>query len=63
MWRDEDLAVAPALAGPEPRFLAIGKIGERIWTAVFTLRGAGVRIISVRRSRPNEVSHYEEVQF
>jgi uncharacterized DUF497 family protein len=26
LWNDSELAIAPALAGPEPRFLAIGKI-------------------------------------
>ncbi len=54
LWGDADLAVAPALVGPQPRFLAIGKIGEKIRTAVFTLRGARLRILSVRRSGPNE---------
>ncbi|MBV9288160.1 MAG: BrnT family toxin [Hyphomicrobiales bacterium] len=45
---------------PEPRFLVIGKIGGRVWTAVFTWRGNRVRIISVRRARKDEVERYEE---
>ncbi len=60
LWSDVDLIVAPALAGPEPRFLAIGKIDEKVWTAVFTRRDDRLRIISVRRARANEVKHYEE---
>ena len=57
LWKDPDLAVAPALAGPEPRLLAIGKIGANVWTAVFTWRGENLRVISLRRSRANEVKH------
>jgi uncharacterized protein len=60
LWNDPDHALAPALAGSEPRFVAIGKIGDKIWTAVFTWRGDRVRIISVRRARENEVERYEE---
>ena len=60
LWDDRNLAVAPALVGPEPRFLAIGMIGEKVWNAVFTWRDDRLRIISVRRSRANEVKRYEE---
>lgn len=38
LWSDLDRVLAPTFAGPEPRFLAIGKIGGRVWTAVFTWR-------------------------
>jgi uncharacterized DUF497 family protein len=44
LWRDADLAVAPALAGPEPRFLAIGKIDGKVWTAIFTWRDDRLRL-------------------
>ena len=60
LWRDPDRIFAPTSAGPEPRFLVIGKIGGRVWTAVFTLREDRVRIISVRRARKDEVERYEE---
>ena len=60
LWRDPDRAFAPALAGQEPRFVAIGKIGDKVWTAVFTWRGDRVRLISVRRARKNEFERYEE---
>ena len=43
----------PPHTSPEPRFVAIGKIGDRVWTAVFTWRGDRVRIISVRRGAKN----------
>lgn len=60
LWKDPDRAFAPALTASEPRFVAIGKIGDKIWSAVFTWRGDRVRIISVRRARKNEVERYEE---
>lgn len=60
LWSDQERVFAPALVGSEPRFVAIGKIGGRIWTAIFTWRGDRVRIISVRRARKYEAEHYEE---
>ena len=60
LWSDPDRIIAPTLAGPELRFLAIGKIEGRVWTAVFTWRENRVRIISVRRARKDEVDRYEK---
>lgn len=60
LWSDPNRIFAPTFAGPEPRLLAIGQTGGRVWTAVFTWRGERVRIISVRRARKNEVERYEE---
>lgn len=42
----------------EERWLLIGRIAETHWTAVITYRGNQVRIISVRRSRKDEVQAY-----
>jgi uncharacterized DUF497 family protein len=39
--------------------LLIGKIGERHWSAVVTRRDENIRLISVRRSREEEVRIYE----
>ena len=50
---------APANVTDEPRFLAVGKIGARHWTAVYTYRSDRVRIISVHRARKQEIDHYE----
>jgi uncharacterized DUF497 family protein len=36
-----------------------GKIREKHWSAVITYRGDKIRIISVRRSRIEEVQQYE----
>lgn len=59
LWRDENTLVVPARAGGEPRWLAVGMIDGRHWCAVITLRGAVIRIISVRRAREGEVRGYE----
>ena len=59
LWEDENLLEVPVLRTGEPRFLVIGMIGGKVWTGVITYRGEAVRIISVRRSRKEEVEHYE----
>ncbi len=43
----------------EPRSLVVGLIGRRHWSAIVAYRGSSVRIISVRRSRVEEVALYE----
>lgn len=59
LWHDPDLIEIPALTADEPRFLVIGRIDGKHWSAVITYRGANIRIISVRRSRSEEVATYE----
>ncbi|MNL86364.1 hypothetical protein D3C87_2150420 [compost metagenome] len=46
----------------EPRFMAIGEIGDKLWSAICVHRGNRIRIISVRRSRKLEVEIYESQQ-
>ena len=59
LWQDDGLADAPVVSDGEPRFLVIGRIDGKHWTAVCTLRGEVVRIISVRRARKTEVMFYD----
>ena len=59
LWDDTDLLEIPARTKDEPRFLVIGRLGERLWSAIITYRGDTIRIISVRRSRPEEEELYE----
>ncbi len=59
LWSDPYLIEIPAMTVDEPRYLAIGRIGEKHWSAVITHRSENIRIISVRRSRPEEVALYE----
>ena len=51
----------PAKTIDEPRYLIIGKIGEKHWSAIITYRGEKIRIISVRRARKEEVKIYESI--
>lgn len=59
LWDDPNLLEIPARVFDEPRFLLIGKIIGKHWSAVITYRGEKVRIISVRRFRDQEVQLYE----
>ena len=59
LWRDPDLIEIPARTTDEPRSLVIGRIEGKHWSAVVTPRGNNIRIISVRRSRVEEVTIYE----
>jgi len=43
----------------EPRFIALGLIGNRVHVMVFTPRGEMVRIISLRKANAREISRYE----
>ena len=59
LWNDPRLLEIPAKTEDEPRYLVIGLIDEKCWSAVITYRGENIRIISVRRSRTEEVELYE----
>ena len=59
LWNDPMLLEIPAKTDDEVRFLVIGKIDPRHWSAVITYRGGNIRLISVRRSRTEEVALYE----
>ena len=58
LWLDAELLRAPAKSTLERRFLFVGMIDDRHWTAVATYRGSVVRLISVRRARSQEVVEY-----
>jgi len=59
LWLDPDLLEIPARTEDEPRFIVIGRIGSIHWSGVITYRNQNIRIISVRRSRDEEVEIYE----
>ncbi len=59
LWDDPDLLEIPAPALDEPRHVVIGRIGDKHWSAIITYREDRIRIISVRRSRGEEVHLYE----
>jgi len=59
LWADPGVMEIPARTSDEPRWLLIGKIDENRWSAIITKRGENIRLISVRRSRDEEVALYE----
>lgn len=59
LWSDPMLLEVPAKTEDEPRFLVIGVIDSKHWSAVITYRDANIRLISVRRARAEEVALYE----
>ena len=59
LWDDQGLLEIAARTADEPRYVLVGKIESRHWSAVVTYRDEKIRIISVRRSRTEEVSLYE----
>lgn len=61
LWNDEGRLEIPAKTQDEPRFLVVGKIKNKYWSAVITYRGENIRIISVRRSRDEEIAIYESI--
>lgn len=59
IWKDLYIAEFRFNYDIEPRFGAIAKIKDKYWTAVYTMRGENIRIISVRRSRDVEKEIYK----
>ncbi|MBI4743910.1 MAG: BrnT family toxin [Actinobacteria bacterium] len=59
LWDDPDLIEISVKVSDESRFLVIGKILGKHWSGIITYRTENVRIISVRRSRKEEVDIYE----
>ena len=59
LWNDPDILEIPAKVTDEPRFLVIGMISRKHWSAVITYRGEIIRVVSARRSHKKEVELYE----
>ncbi len=59
LWKDPDIIQIKANSDTESRYLVIGNIENKIWSAVITYRDEKIRIISVRRARNSEVTIYE----
>ena len=59
LWDDPYLVEIPVRTSDEPRFLVVARISGKFWSGVITYRGDRTRIISVRRSRREEVNIYE----
>ena len=59
LWDDPNLIEIPVRVTDERRFLVIGRIEEKHWSGIIAYRDDRIRIISVRRSRPEEIDLYE----
>ena len=59
LWDDPMLLQIPAKTLDEPRYLVIGQLAGKHWSAVITYRGSLIRLISVRRATDKEVKLYE----
>jgi uncharacterized DUF497 family protein len=59
LWLDEKFVEIAARTVDEERFVVVGMISGKHWSAVITYRGERVRLISVRRARVEEVAIYE----
>ena len=59
LWRDPKVLIVKAKGIVEPRWIAIARVEQKYWSAVFTYRDEKIRIISVRRSRTKEIALYE----
>jgi hypothetical protein len=59
LWLDSSRVEIEAKSLTESRFMVIGKVRDKHWSAIITYRHKVIRIISVRRSRQSEVDLYE----
>jgi uncharacterized DUF497 family protein len=59
LWQDDRRLGISAYFRDEDRFAIVGRIYEIMWTAIYTLRGESIRLISCRRSRKEEADLYE----
>ena len=60
LWNDSNRVEIETSYPLEERTILIGKIENKLWTAIFTQRGDTIRIISVRRARKREAKLYDQ---
>ena len=59
IWGDTDYIEIPLRTADEARFMVVGMIEGTAWSGIITYRDESIRIISVRRSRKEEIALYE----
>ena len=63
LWEDPYSFEIPSLqSADEERYLVLGRIDTKNYTAIITYRDTNIRIISVRRSREKETNLYESIR-
>ncbi len=60
LWKDDRRIEIPLSYPDEPRTMVVAFVDGKHYSAIVTLRREAIRIISVRRSRPEEVKVYEQ---
>ena len=60
LWHDASRAEFVARFSDEPRHGLIAELDDKLWTAIYTVRGDRARIISVRRAREKEEAIYND---
>lgn len=61
--QSQELWAGPFIQGPaqridEERWMIVGKLKDKLYTCIFTVRHDTIRLISARRSRKNEEVAY-----
>lgn len=59
IWNDNKMVEILTSYEDEARFVNIGKIGNKFYSCVTTMRANKIRIISARRARKKEIEIYE----
>jgi len=63
LWEDPySFEIPSPQSEDEDRFLVLGQIDLKNYTAIITYRDTNIRIISVRRSREKESKLYESIR-
>jgi len=63
LWEDPySFEIPSTQSEDEDRFLVLGQINSKNYTAIITYRTPNIRIISVRRSREKEIKLYESIR-
>lgn len=63
LWKDPYSFELPSIQNEdEDRFLVLGQINSKNYTAIITYRDDVIRIISIRRSRQKEIELYESIR-
>jgi len=58
LWDDPHSFELPSRWPKEERYLTIGMMDGKLWTAIVVYRGKNTRLISVRRAREDETKEY-----
>ena len=60
LWLDDQRVEVEMAFPDEKRWALIARVEGKTWTAIYTIRGETIRLISVRRAKTKEVKLYEE---